>query len=127
MIRLIVGLVLLALGLFVCCVSVLGVFRFRYVLSRMHAASLADTMGLFLVLLALAVLSGFTVMTAKLVIVWIFMWIASPVATHLIARMEALLIGRLPTAGTGGRRRTYDDAGTAAVGAHHLRGGRALY
>ena len=74
----------------------LGVFRFRYVLSRMHAASLADTMGLFLVLLALAVLSGFTVMTAKLVIVWIFMWIASPVATHLIARMEALLIGRLP-------------------------------
>ena len=31
-----------------------------------------------------------------LVIVWIFMWIASPVATHLIARMEALLIGRLP-------------------------------
>ena len=49
MIRLIVGLVLLALGLFVCCVSVLGVFRFRYVLSRMHAASLADTMGLFLV------------------------------------------------------------------------------
>jgi multicomponent Na+:H+ antiporter subunit G len=95
-IRLIVGLVLLALGLFVCCVSVLGVFRFRYVLSRMHAASLADTMGLFLVLLALAVLSGFTVMTAKLVIVWIFMWIASPVATHLIARMEALLIGRLP-------------------------------
>ena len=50
MIRLIVGLVLLALGLFVCCVSVLGVFRFRYVLSRMHAASLADTMGLFLVL-----------------------------------------------------------------------------
>ena len=49
-----------------------------------------------LVLLALAVLSGFTVMTAKLVIVWIFMWIASPVATHLIARMEALLIGRLP-------------------------------
>ena len=47
-------------------------------------------------ILALAVLSGFTVMTAKLVIVWIFMWIASPVATHLIARMEALLIGRLP-------------------------------
>ena len=47
MIRLILGLALLALGLFVCCVSVLGVFRFRYVLSRMHAASLADTMGLF--------------------------------------------------------------------------------
>ena len=102
MIRLIVGLVLLALGLFVCCVSVLGVFRFRYVLSRMHAASLADTGdrdGVHRAVhtsMALAVLSGFTVMTAKLVIVWIFMWIASPVATHLIARMEALLIGRLP-------------------------------
>ena len=96
MIRLILGLALLALGLFVCCVSVLWVFRFRYVLSRMHAASLADTMGLFLTLLGIAVLSGFTVMTAKLAITWVFMWIASPVSSHLIARMETLLIGRLP-------------------------------
>lgn len=96
MIQGIVGVVLIVLGVLVCCVSVLGVFRFRYVLSRMHAAALADTMGLFLTLLGIAVLSGFTGFTAKLVIAWIFMWIASPVSSHLIARMEDMLMGTLP-------------------------------
>jgi multicomponent Na+:H+ antiporter subunit G len=95
-IQMIVGIILIVVGVFVCCVSVLGVFRFRYVLSRMHAAALGDTMGLFLTLLGIAVLSGFTPFTAKLAIAWIFMWIASPVASHLIARMEVMLMGTLP-------------------------------
>ncbi|MDD3164944.1 MAG: monovalent cation/H(+) antiporter subunit G [Oscillospiraceae bacterium] len=96
MIRIIIGSVLILLGLFVCCVAVLGLFRFRYVMSRMHAAALGDTMGLFLTLAGTVVLAGLTALSAKIAIVWILMWIASPVASHLIARMEILLVGTLP-------------------------------
>ena len=96
MIRIILGALCIVLGLFVCVMSVVGLFRFRYVLNRMHAAALADTMGLFLCLLGTALLTGLTPLTCKLALAWIFMWIASPVASHLVARVELLLVGRLP-------------------------------
>ena len=96
MIRLILGAVCIVLGLFVCTMAVVGLFRFRYVMNRMHAAALADTMGLFLCLAGTALIAGFTPMSAKLALAWVFMWIASPVASHLVARVELLLVGHLP-------------------------------
>ena len=42
---------LMALGLFFEISAVIGVFRFRCALNRMHAAALGDTMGIFLMLL----------------------------------------------------------------------------
>ena len=46
---------LMLLGLIFEISAVIGVFRFRYVLNRMHAAAMGDTMGIFLMLLGLAV------------------------------------------------------------------------
>ena len=45
-VRIVAGMVLVGLGLFVYVVSVFGLFRFQYVLNRMHAAALGDTLGI---------------------------------------------------------------------------------
>lgn len=91
--RVAVAVVLLVLGLFVLCVSVLGLFRFRDVLDRLHAGALADTMGLLLTLGGLMVLCGLTAHTGKLLLALVILWGTNPVSAHLIARME-LYTGR---------------------------------
>ena len=39
----------------------------------------------------LSVATGFTVATAKMVVVILFLWITSPVASHLIGRLEVTI------------------------------------
>lgn len=84
-----VGTCLLFLGLFMFCIQILGVFKFKYVLNRMHAAAMGDTLGIGISLVGLMVLSGINFTTLKLGLVVVFLWCASPVSSHLIARLEA--------------------------------------
>ena len=77
-----------AAGVVVILLSVFGVFRFRYVLNRMHVAALGDTLGISLALLGLVIARGFAADSWKLVLVIALFWIASPVSSHLIARLE---------------------------------------
>ena len=46
------GLAFFLFGLFVFFSAVLGLFRFDYVLNRMHAAAVGDSLGIFCVLIA---------------------------------------------------------------------------
>ncbi len=80
----------MALGLFVVCVSVFGVFKFKYVLNRMHISALGDTLGLSLVILSLIIISGFTFTSLKLMLIIAFFWLTSPVSAHLISRFEVI-------------------------------------
>lgn len=75
-------------GLFILVVGVIGVFRFQYALNRMHAAALNDTLGILCVLSGLIVAQGLDFVALKLVLVIVFLWVSSPVASHLIARLE---------------------------------------
>ena len=86
----VLGLVFLVAGVFVFLTSVVGIFRLRYVLNRMHAAALCDAFGIFLVLIGGILLRGLSVACVKLALILVFLWITSPVATHLIAEMEIL-------------------------------------
>lgn len=79
---------MLGLGLACCAVSVLGVFRFRYAANRMHAAAIGDTMGIGLCLLGLAISAPDVCTALKLILAVIFMWVTSPVASHLLCRLE---------------------------------------
>ena len=79
---------LMTCGLLVLCVGVFGVFRFQYVLNRMHAAAMNDTMGILFVLLSLIVAEGATFTSLKLVLVILMLWITSPVSSHLVCRLE---------------------------------------
>lgn len=81
---------LMACGLFVLMVGVVGVYRFRYVLNRMHAAAMNDTLGILFVLLSLIVAEGATFTSLKLVLVILMLWITSPVSSHLVCRLEIM-------------------------------------
>ena len=54
----IIGISLLLIGLGIFCIQILGVFKFKYVLNRMHAAAMGDTLGIGASLLGLMVLTG---------------------------------------------------------------------
>ncbi|WP_296908542.1 cation:proton antiporter [Marvinbryantia sp.] len=85
----ILGTGMLLLGLFTFVVQILGVFKFKYVLNRMHAAAMGDTLGIGISLIGLMILSGFNFTTLKMGLVVVFLWCASPVSSHLISRLEA--------------------------------------
>lgn len=83
-IRYIIAAVLIGLGLVSSCISMIGVFRFKFVLNRMHAAAIGDTLGLFLVLTGCIIISGLNFTSLKLAVIVVFFWISSPVSGHLI-------------------------------------------
>lgn len=85
------GLGLVFFGLLTFFAAVLGLFRFRYVLNRMHAAAMTDTLGIFCVVAGVILLRGVSMSALKLVLVLVFLWLTSPVASHLIADMEVLV------------------------------------
>lgn len=87
-IRFLAGVALLLVGMAIFIIEMIGVFRFRYVLNRMHAAAMGDTLGLGSCLLGLIVMSGLNFTSLKLFLVIVFLWFSSPVSSHLIARLE---------------------------------------
>ena len=68
--------------------GVVGVFRFKYALNRLHAAAILDTVGILLMALGVIVATGWSVTSLKILVVVAFLWMTSPVSGHLIGRME---------------------------------------
>ena len=93
--RFIVAATLILGGLTVSSVATFGLFKFKFVLNRMHAAAMNDTLAILFVLLGLIVINGFDFISFKLLLVILFLWFASPVASHLIARLEMAVDKRL--------------------------------
>ena len=83
-----VGLLLIGLGIFA--LQIFGVYKFKYVLNRMHAAAMGDTLGIGTSLTGLILLSGFNITSVKLALIIVFLWLASPVSSHLISRLEVV-------------------------------------
>lgn len=67
-------------------IGAIGLVRMPNLFTRMHAASVTDTLGAGLILLGLALQSGFTLVTAKLAILGLLIFFTSPVATHALAK-----------------------------------------
>lgn len=89
-IRFILGTGLLLAGLGIFLLQIFGVFKFKYVLNRMHAAAIGDTLGIGISLTGLILLSGFNFTSLKMALVIVFLWLASPVSSHLISRLEVV-------------------------------------
>ena len=87
-IRLIAGSACLACGLFIFFTEIFGIFHFRYVLNRMHAAAMGDTLGIGSCLLGLIIFSGLNFTSLKLLLIIVFLWFASPVSSHVLSRLE---------------------------------------
>lgn len=80
--------VFIVLGLFFFLVGVLGLVRMPDVFSRIHTTTKGDTLGVGLIIVGLMVLSGFNVLTLKLFITLVLVWLTTPTAAHLIAKSE---------------------------------------
>ncbi len=68
--------------------EVFGLYRFGFVMNRIHAAGIGDTLGLFCVVLASMVSSGFRFVTLKYLLLIFFLWFTSPVSTHFLGQVE---------------------------------------
>lgn len=87
--------ILLLAGGFFCCVGALGLLRMPDFYTRMHAASVIDTLGAGLMLLGLVLQAGWTLVAVKLLMVAVLIFFASPTATHALAR-AAMVRGLKP-------------------------------
>lgn len=87
-IRFLIGSLFLLTGIVIFFTELYGVFHFKYVLNRMHAAAMGDTLGISACLIGLMIFSGFNFTTLKLFLIVVFLWFASPVSSHVLARLE---------------------------------------
>jgi multicomponent Na+:H+ antiporter subunit G len=86
---------LLAAGGFFCVVGGVGLLRMPDFYTRMHAASVVETLGAGLMLLGLMLQAGLTLVAVKLLMVGVLIFFVSPTATHALAR-AALARGLQP-------------------------------
>ena len=84
---------LLVAGGFFAMVGAVGLHRMPDFYTRVHAASVCETLGAGLMLLGLILQAGFGLVAAKLAIIGLLVFFASPAAGHALAK-AALLTGR---------------------------------
>ena len=87
-IRFILTALFVLLGLVFCCIGVFGLFRFKYAANRMHAAAIVDTLGISLCMIGFAISAPDLFSGLKILLVVVFWWLSSPVASHLLCRLE---------------------------------------
>lgn len=78
--------VLLILGAALSTVAGIGLFRFPDQLSRMHAGTKPQVLGLLLVLMALAFAWRTWVWVPVLLLAWVLQMLTAPVSAHLVGR-----------------------------------------
>ena len=73
-------------GIIFCLIGGYGLIKLEDFYARLHAASLIDTFGVGLIFIGLMFQAGFTLVTAKLILILVFIFFTSPTATHALAR-----------------------------------------
>lgn len=89
-------------GGFFCIVGGIGLVRMPDFYTRMHAASVIETLGAGLLLFGLILQAGFTLIAAKLIVLGLLIFFTSPAATHAMAR-AAMARGLTPLLAPEGR------------------------
>ena len=87
-IRNVIAALLMVCGVISAIVSILGVFRFHFVMNRMHCAAILDTLSMACIFGGLMVATGSLSYIPKLLAALVMLWVGSPVASHLVSRME---------------------------------------
>ena len=78
--------ILLLSGSLVMITGAAGMIRLPDFYTRLHAASVIDTLGCMLIVFGLALQAGFTIVTIKLVLIVVFILFTSPAAAHALAK-----------------------------------------
>ena len=64
----------------------IGLIRLPDFFTRLHGVGVSETLGAWLVLVGLLLQSGWSSVTIKLIIIFIFVVITGPTATHALAK-----------------------------------------
>ncbi|HBT47141.1 MAG TPA: cation:proton antiporter [Peptococcaceae bacterium] len=67
-------------------VGAVGLLRLPDFYTRVHAAGKCDTLGMLLSLIGLMIYQGFNLVSLKILIIWAFILLANPTATHALSR-----------------------------------------
>ncbi|MDX1490707.1 MAG: monovalent cation/H(+) antiporter subunit G [Pseudohongiellaceae bacterium] len=89
---------LLVSGGFLCISGAVGLLRFPDFFTRMHAASVTDSLATTLILTGLFIQADAWIVQVKLVMVLLFVLLTSPTAGHALAK-AALHAGQKPALG----------------------------
>jgi len=81
-------------------IGAVGTIRFPDFWSRLHAASITDSAGMILLVIGMCLQAGPTLVTVKLLIIGVFLFITGPTSTHAVAN-AALVTGLRPPEGEG--------------------------
>lgn len=84
----IIAILFLVGGAFFFFVGTAGLIRMPDVFCRMHATTKCDTLGAGLILVGLMIFNGFSMISLKLLLILIFIWLTNPTAAHIIAKAE---------------------------------------
>ena len=77
---------LLSGGAFFFLIGGIGIVRMPGLFTRMHAVSVSETLGAGMILLGLGLQAGFTLVSAKLAMLFILFFFINPAATHALAQ-----------------------------------------
>lgn len=80
---------LIIIGSFFIVSGGVGLIRFPDFYSRLHAASMTDTLGIAFILFGLALQAGWSLVLVKLLFIVVLVFITSPTASHALAKAGA--------------------------------------
>lgn len=78
--------ILLISGIFFGLTGAIGLFRFPDFFSRVHAASITDSIAAILIISGLILQSDFGLTAVKLIFIMLFLLVTSPTASHVLAK-----------------------------------------
>lgn len=78
--------ILLISGVFFGLSGAIGIFKFPDFFTRIHAASITDSIATILIVGGLLLQTSFDLNTAKLIFILVFLMITSPTASHALAK-----------------------------------------
>lgn len=78
--------ILLILGALFSLTGAIGLFKFPDFFTRVHAASVTDSIATILIMLALILRTDFGLIAVKLLFILIFLLLTSPTAAHALAK-----------------------------------------
>ena len=82
----IIALLLMGLGLIFLIGSMIGMLRLPDFYSRVHASGNSETLGTMLVFIGLAVNNGVSITSAKLLIIFAFIFVGNPIGSHILTK-----------------------------------------
>lgn len=78
--------ILLLLGAFFSLTGAVGLFKFSDFFTRVHAASVTDSIATILIIFGLIFLTDFGLVAVKLLFILLFLLLTSPTASHALAK-----------------------------------------